>query len=77
MLVLSRKLNETICIGDDIQITVLEVRGKRIRLGFTAPAHVNIRRVEHMPEASEDALQPRRVNSRHEVDLACASVGPA
>jgi carbon storage regulator len=76
MLVLSRKLNESICIGDDIQITVLEVRGKRIRLGFTAPAHVNIRRVEHVPATEGDVLQSRRASSRHEVELECATVGP-
>ena len=49
MLVLSRKMNESICIGDDIQITILEVRGKRIRLGCSAPPHISIRRTENVP----------------------------
>jgi carbon storage regulator len=49
MLVLTRKLNETICIGDDIEVVVLEVKGSRVRLGFRAPSNVSIRR----PEAGE------------------------
>lgn len=46
MLVLSRKLNESIRISDEIEVTVLEVCGKRVRLGITAPRHVGIRRVD-------------------------------
>ena len=46
MLVLSRRRGETICIGADIKITVLEVSGNRIRLGIVAPPQVNIWRDE-------------------------------
>ena len=46
MLVLSRKRGERIVIGDDITVTVLEVRGDRVKLGFTAPAEVPIHRAE-------------------------------
>ena len=46
MLVLSRKLGEEIIIGPNIRITVVAVRGKRVRLGFTAPADVVIHRDE-------------------------------
>ena len=46
MLVLSRKKNESIQIGDDIQITVLEVNSDRIRLGISAPREVRIMREE-------------------------------
>lgn len=46
MLVLSRKKNESIVIGDDIQITVVEVRGDRVRLGIVAPRNVNVHRTE-------------------------------
>ena len=42
MLVLSRKPNESIIVGDDIRIVVLEVRGHRIKLGIEAPSHVTI-----------------------------------
>ncbi len=46
MLVLSRKKNETICIGPDVQVTVVEVRGDRVRLGITAPTNVGVHRFE-------------------------------
>ncbi len=46
MLVLSRKLGEAIVIGDGITVTVVEVKGERVRLGFTAPAEVPIHREE-------------------------------
>ena len=49
MLVLTRKLNEGIVVDGDVEITVLQVRGNRIRLGIRAPEHVSIRRGELSP----------------------------
>jgi carbon storage regulator len=46
MLVLSRRLNETIVIGDNIKITVVGVNGGQVRLGFEAPKDVKIFREE-------------------------------
>ena len=46
MLVLSRKKSETIIIGDDIVITVVEVRGDKVRLGIEAPKDVPVHRRE-------------------------------
>lgn len=46
MLVLSRKLNEKIQIGDDVTITVVELLQDRVRLGITAPEHVRVLRGE-------------------------------
>jgi carbon storage regulator len=46
MLVLSRKSGECINIGDDIEVRVLDICGGRVRLGFSAPHDVNIRRQE-------------------------------
>lgn len=46
MLVLSRKSNECIVIGGEIEVIVLEVIGDRVKLGFNAPASVSIRREE-------------------------------
>jgi carbon storage regulator len=46
MLVLTRKSNQSIVIGDDIVITVLEVRGDQIRIGITAPREVAVYREE-------------------------------
>jgi len=46
MLVLTRRLGETIVIKDDIAITVIGIKGERIRLGITAPKEVTVDRQE-------------------------------
>ena len=46
MLVLSRKHNEQILIGDDIIITVVDIRGDKVRLGIEAPTEVPVHRYE-------------------------------
>jgi len=46
MLFLSRKRGEELVIGNGISITVLEMRGERVKLGFVAPAEVPIHRKE-------------------------------
>ncbi len=46
MLVLSRQRDETIMIGDDIEITIVDIRGDKVRLGITAPTHVPVHRKE-------------------------------
>ena len=46
MLVLSRRLNETVYIGDNILVTICQIHGKRVRLAIDAPIEVNIRRSE-------------------------------
>jgi carbon storage regulator CsrA len=66
MLVLSRKRGEKICIDGGIELEVLEIRGDRIRLGFTAPRECRIMRAE----CSFDTSRPLR--SRLRERLACA-----
>ncbi|GHV88606.1 carbon storage regulator [Spirochaetia bacterium] len=46
MLILARKLDEKIMIGDDISITVIEIRGDQVRLGVNAPKTVKVFRQE-------------------------------
>lgn len=46
MLVLSRQRDETIMIGDDIELTVVDIRGDKVRLGIKAPPHVAVHRKE-------------------------------
>jgi carbon storage regulator len=46
MLVLSRKVNETIVINDNIVITVVDIRGDKVRLGIEAPKDVPVHRQE-------------------------------
>lgn len=46
MLVLSRRLGETLIIGDDVKITVLGISGNQVRLGIAAPKNVSVHREE-------------------------------
>jgi carbon storage regulator len=58
MLVLSRKKDESIVINNDVTITIVEIRGDKVRLGISAPKNVAVHRLEvyeaihgHAPEA--------------------------
>ena len=46
MLVLSRQRDQSIVIGDDIEITIVDVRGDKVRIGINAPRHVSVHRKE-------------------------------
>ena len=46
MLVLSRKTDESLLIGDDIKVTVLDIRGGQVRIGISAPSSIKIHREE-------------------------------
>ena len=46
MLILSRKINEKIMIGDDVSVSVIEIRGDQVRLGVDAPKTVKVYRQE-------------------------------
>ena len=61
MLVLSRKVNETIVVGDVIEVTVLEVVGERVKIGINAPREVSIVRQELLDQVQAEnvvATQP-------------------
>lgn len=55
MLVLTRKLNETIVIDGNIRMTVVSIRGNQVRLGFEAPHRIGIYREELGPLPSASA----------------------
>jgi carbon storage regulator len=60
MLVLSRHRDESIIIGDDIVITIVDIRGDKVRLGIQAPAHVPVHRQEiYEAIQREKAQQPQ------------------
>jgi carbon storage regulator len=50
MLILSRKVNEKILIGDDITISIIEIKGDQIRIGVDAPRHIRVFRQEVLAE---------------------------
>lgn len=53
MLVLSRRVGESIVIGDDVTVTVLEVRGDVVRVGIDAPRRVDVQRAELLQALTE------------------------
>ncbi len=54
MLVLTRRANQSIIIGNDIIVTVLEIRGDQVRLGITAPRSVSVHREEVYAEIQRE-----------------------
>lgn len=46
MLILTRRIGETIMIGDDVVVTILNVKGNQTRVGIAAPANVSVHREE-------------------------------
>lgn len=46
MLILTRRTQESICIGNDITVTILDVRGSQVRIGVSAPKEVRVDREE-------------------------------
>lgn len=59
MLVLTRRVSESIVIGQDIVVTVLDVRGDQVRIGVTAPRDVDVHRQEVFLELRADQEQAR------------------
>ena len=62
MLVLSRQRDETIMIGDDVQITVVDIRGDKVRLGITAPREIQVHRKEVYDAIKRENQQASRLN---------------
>lgn len=54
MLVLTRKVNQSIVIGHDVEVVVLEVRGEQVRIGIRAPKNVTVHRKEIFEQIQEE-----------------------
>ena len=65
MLILTRRVGETVMIGDDVTITVLGVKGNQVRVGINAPKHVAVHReeiyerIKREQQTEESAEQPK------------------
>lgn len=66
MLVLTRKPDQSIMIGDDVEITVLSVSGDKVRLGIQAPADVPVHRTEIYREIREEGRSGRAARAPRE-----------
>ena len=70
MLVLTRKSNQSIMIGDDIEISVLAIMGEKVRIGIDAPRAVPVFRKEVYEEIQEDRAAAVKGDDHEDVDRA-------
>ncbi len=66
MLALSRKKNEALVINNNIEITILEIKGEQVKLGITAPREVPVYRKEvyvQIQEANKESMTTESVNA--------------
>jgi carbon storage regulator len=76
VLVLTRKSNQSIMIGDDIEVSVLAIMGEKVRIGIQAPRDVPVFRKEvYLEIQDEQPSEDKDANARHEVDAALRSLG--
>lgn len=77
MLVLSRQRDETIMIGDEIEITVVDIRGDKVRLGITAPSRIAVHRKEVYDAIKAENQRASQINRNDLANLRPAiSSGP-
>jgi carbon storage regulator len=74
MLVLTRKSNQSIMIGDDIEVSVLAIMGEKVRIGIQAPRDVPVFRKEVYLEIQQERLGSDK-GAREEVDAALRGLG--
>jgi carbon storage regulator len=74
MLVLTRKSNQSIMIGDDIEVSVLAIMGEKVRIGIQAPRDVPVFRKEVYLEIQEERSHEAK-GAREEVDAALRGMG--
>ena len=67
MLILTRKLGESIAIGDDIRVTLIEIQGRQVKIGVGAPKDVPIHRLEIYEKIQGENL---RASQASDLDLA-------
>jgi carbon storage regulator len=76
MLVLTRKSNQSIMIGDDIEVSVLSIMGEKVRIGIQAPRDIPVFRKEvYLEIQQERAKEMASSNVRAEVDQALRKLG--
>ena len=74
MLVLTRKSNQSIMIGDDIEVSVLAIMGEKVRIGIQAPRDVPVFRKEVYLEIQQERTDGPK-GAREEVDAALRGLG--
>jgi len=62
MLILTRKLGESIAIGDQIKVTLIEIQGKHVKIGVNAPKDVPIHRQEIYEKIQEENIRAAQIS---------------
>jgi carbon storage regulator len=62
MLVLARRINESIMIGDQIEISIIDIRGEQVKIGIRAPSKVKVYRQEVYRAIQEENLQAAKAS---------------
>ena len=76
MLVLTRKSNQSIMIGDDIEVSVLSIMGEKVRVGIQAPRDIPVFRKEVYLEIQQERAEAQaEPGARTEVDAALRELG--
>jgi len=76
MLVLTRKSNQSIMIGDDIEVSVLAIMGEKVRIGIQAPREIPVFRKEvYLEIQQEQVASGSGKGAREEVDAALRGLG--
>lgn len=65
MLILTRKLGESITIGDDVRVTIIEVKGKQVKLGVEAPQQTTVHREEIYQRIQEENRMAALISPVH------------
>jgi len=63
MLILTRKQGESVAIGDDIKVTVVEIQGKQVKLGVKAPREISVHRQEVYEKIQEENIRAAQVSA--------------
>ena len=66
MLILTRRISESVIIGDNVKITVLGVKGSQVRLGIDAPKEVSVHREEIYERIKQEKNQPMDLSATEE-----------
>jgi len=64
MLVLSRQKDESIIIGDDVEVTIVDVRGDKVRLGINAPRSISVHRKEIYEAIQREKAEKQAADSK-------------
>ena len=76
MLVLSRQRDESIMIGDNIVVTIVDIRGDKVRLGINAPTEIPVHRQEIYEAIQRENLRASRVDPKDTRALGSPTIAP-